>query len=77
MEQEHDQVKQQSEQQLQELQKRRILEQRRADFYAQRQRELEEAHQARQAAKEDKKEKQQKLRQQVLLAKRFIKDRAA
>ena len=40
MEQENDQVKQQSERQMKELQKRRELEQRRADFYAQRQREL-------------------------------------
>ncbi len=77
MEQDHEQLRQQSERQVQELQKRRELEQRRADFYAKRQRELQEAYEARKAAIKDKKEKQKKLKQQVMLAKRFVKDRAA
>lgn len=75
MEQDHEQVKQQSEQQMQILQKRRELEQRRADFYAQRQREVQEAYEARKVATDDKNEKQQKLREQMTLAKRFVKDR--
>ena len=75
MEQEHDQVKQQSERQLQELEKRRALEQKRADFYAKRRRELEEAFEARKRAKEDAKEKQQKLREQMMRCRRFVKDR--
>ena len=77
MEQNHEQLRQQSERQMKELQKRRELEQRRADFYAQRQRELAEAHEARKMATQDKKEKQQELRKQMMMARRFVKDRAA
>ena len=77
MDQDHEQLKQQSERQMKELQKRRELEQRRADFYAQRQRELAEAYEARKVATKDKKEKQKQLKQQMLLARRFVKDRAA
>ena len=77
MEEENDQVKQQSEQHMQDLEKRRILEQRRADFFAHRRQELEEAQKAREEAKEDKQEKQEQLKQQMLLARRLIKERAA
>ena len=77
MEQNDDQVKQQSDRQLEILKTRRKIEENRAAFYAQRQRELQEAHDARKAATKDKKEKQQKLRQQVLPAKQYVKDRAA
>ena len=76
MEQNHEQLRQQSERQMKELQKRRELEQRRADFYAQHQRELAEAHEARKMATQDKKEKQQELRKQMMMARRFVKDRA-
>lgn len=77
MELDKDQVKQQSDRQLEILKKRRRIEENRAHFFAQRQRELEEAHQARRQAKDDAKEKQLKLRQQVMLARRFVKERAA
>ena len=76
MEQDNDQVKQQSERQMKELQKRRELEQRRADFYVQRQRELQEAYEARKAATKDKQERQKQLKKQMLLARRFVKERA-
>jgi len=77
MEPENDQVKQQSEQHLKDLQKRRILEERRAAFYAERTRELEQAQEAQRVAKEDKQEKRQKLNEQILLAKRVKEGRAA
>ena len=75
MEQGNEQIKQQSERHLKELQKRRELEQRRANFYAQCQREMQEAYEARKIATNNKKEQQQKLKQQMMLAKRFVKDR--
>ena len=77
MEDENDQVKQQSEQHMQDLEKRRILEQRRADFFAQRQRELEEAQRAKEEATQDKQEKQNQLKQQIMLAKRISEGRSA
>ena len=77
MDQENDQVKQQSDRQLEILKTRRRIEENRAHFYTQRQHELEEAHQARKQAKDDAKERQQKLRQQVMLARRFVKERTA
>ena len=77
MEQDNDQVKQQSERQLKELEKRRILEQRRADFYALRQRELEEAQRAKQQATKDVKDKKKALKVQIALAKQAMKARAA
>ena len=77
MEQTHEQIKQQSERQQQILQKRRELEQRRADFYAKRQHELQEAYEARKVATNDKKEKQKKLKEQMMLARRFVKNRTA
>ncbi len=77
MEQDHEQVKQQSERQMKELQKRHELEQRRADFYAQRQREQQERYEAWKAATKDKREKKQKLIQQMMLTKRLMNERAA
>ena len=77
MEQEYDQVKQQSDRQLEILKTRRRIEENRANFYAQRQRDIEQAYEARKVATDDKKEKQQMLKQQMQLAKQFVKDRAA
>ena len=77
MEQENDQVKQQSDRQLEILKTRRRIEENRANFYAQRQRDIEQAYEARKVATDDKKEKQQMLKQQMQLAKQFVKDRAA
>jgi len=77
MDQPDDKTKQQTDQQLQELQKRRILEQRRAAFYAQKSQELEQAQEAQRQEKENKAEAQRKLRQQILLAKYQMRQRAA
>ena len=75
MEQENDQVKQQSEKQLQEIQKRHLLEQKRAAFYAQREKELKEAQEAREKATNDKKLQQEKLKQQIMLTKQLLRGR--
>ena len=77
MEQDHEHVKRQSEEQLKRLEQRRRIEENRAAFYAQRQRELEQAHEATKQATEDKKEKQKNLKQQMMLARQFVKERTA
>ena len=64
------QIKQQSEQHLKELQKRRELEQRRADFYAQRQKQLEEERLQFEKARRDKKDRSMALKRTVDLIKR-------
>lgn len=65
MEQENDQVKQQSERHLQELQKRRELEQRRADFYAHRQRELESEQEQKKNTREERIKNRQNLEETI------------
>ena len=76
MDQSDDQVKQESTQHIQELQKRRILEQRRADYYTKRQQELEQAQEDQAKETENKTEAREKLQQQILLAQK-MKERAA
>ena len=65
-------------QQLETLERRRILEQKRADYLNQRRHELEEKQREKEQATKDRKAKQQDLRQQCLLAQRMLRgDRAA
>ena len=72
---ENDPTKQESERQQIILQKRRELEQRRADFYANRQQELEHTIQTKEQAQKDKLEKRKALKKQMLRAAQLMKKR--